>query len=32
MTESIEDSSSSSDETLVDEEDINKFTSTLDKF
>ncbi|CAF3255805.1 unnamed protein product [Rotaria sp. Silwood2] len=32
MTESIEDSSSSSDETLVDEEDINKFTSTLDQF
>ncbi|CAF2743748.1 unnamed protein product [Rotaria sp. Silwood2] len=32
MTESIEDSSSSSDETLVNEEDINKFTSTLDQF
>ncbi|CAF1066530.1 unnamed protein product [Rotaria sordida] len=32
MTESIEDSSSSCDETLIDEEDLNKFTSTLDQF
>ncbi|CAF1172655.1 unnamed protein product [Rotaria sp. Silwood1] len=32
MTESIEDSSSSGDETLVDDEDLNKFTSTLDQF
>ncbi len=32
MTESIEDSSSSTDETLVDEEELNKFTSTLDEF
>lgn len=32
MTESIEDSSSSGDETLIDEEDLNKFTSALDQF
>ncbi|CAF1078668.1 unnamed protein product [Rotaria sordida] len=32
MTESIEDSSSSCDETLIDEEDLNKFTPTLDQF
>jgi transcription initiation factor TFIID subunit 10 len=32
MTESIEDSSSSNDETLIDEDELNKFTSTLDQF
>lgn len=32
MTEAIEDSSSSSDETLMDEDDLNKFTSSLDEF
>jgi transcription initiation factor TFIID subunit 10 len=32
MSESIEDSSSINDETLIDEDDLNKFTSTLDQF
>ncbi|CAF1195471.1 unnamed protein product [Rotaria sordida] len=32
MSENIEDSSSSCDETLIDEEDLNKFTSTLDQY
>ncbi len=32
MTESIEDFSSSNDEMLVDEDELNKFTSTLDEF
>jgi transcription initiation factor TFIID subunit 10 len=32
MTENIEDSSSSNDEMLLEEEELNKFTSTLDKF
>ncbi|CAF1144094.1 unnamed protein product [Rotaria sp. Silwood1] len=32
MNESIEDSSSSCDETLIDKEDLDKFTSTLDQF
>jgi transcription initiation factor TFIID subunit 10 len=33
MTENMEDSSSSNDETsLIDEEELNKFTSTLDQF
>jgi len=32
MTESIEDSSSNTDEPLFDEDELNKFTSTLDEF
>ncbi len=32
MTESIEDSSSINDETVIDEDELNKFTSTLDQF
>jgi transcription initiation factor TFIID subunit 10 len=32
MTESIEDSPSSPDETLIDDEELNKFSSTLDQF
>jgi len=32
MTESIEDSSSTNDETLIDEDELNKFTTTLDQF
>ena len=32
MAESIEDSSSSNDETLMDEDEVNKFSSILDQF
>lgn len=32
MTESIEDSSSTNDETIHDEEELKKFTTTLDEF
>jgi len=32
MTESIEDSSSTNDEALIDEDELNKFTTTLDQF
>lgn len=32
MTESIEDSTSSNDETLMDEDELNQFTATLDQF
>jgi transcription initiation factor TFIID subunit 10 len=32
MTESIEDSSSSNDEILIDDDELNKLTSTLDEF
>jgi len=32
MTSSIEDSSSSNDELLIDDDKLNKFTSTLDQF
>jgi hypothetical protein len=32
MAESIEDSSSSTDETLMDEDEVNKFSSILDQF
>ncbi len=32
MTESIEDASSMNDETVIDEDELNKFTETLDQF
>ena len=32
MTESMDDSSSNPDETLMDEEELNQFTSNLDQF